>query len=811
MGKESCSYKLESRPGQLLVDHLTRTAHLCSQIRKRSLTFGAEDETEFLADVAWLIGYTHDLGKATTYFQEYLKEEDEKKKSSLKNMDETHHSLLSSLFTYNIVSDYISSKGLLDHATYGYFPILSFLIVKRHHGNLMDIKDEILSLKGNPGPLPIIKDQLDSIDPDEFDRILKGCPHVEIDLSTFNKEVENLVNQVILKDEKQKWRNYSKESSLDMYLLFQFFYSALLSADKSDAIGVKSIEERPLPSSDLVDQYRVIEFGGKSDKRQIDFIRDEIYDEVLSALTAINLQGRIYSINVPTGTGKTLTGLSFALKLRDRIMAQEGFVPRIIYCLPFLSVIDQNFNVFENIFQVVEGSRPDNRVLLKHHHLAEITFRFKEDEELSPDESLFMVEGWESEIVVTTFMQLFHTLISNRNRMIRKFNAMVNSIIILDEIQTIPYKYWDLVRKLLLHFARLFNTRFVFMTATQPMIFEESEITELVSKNSKKQYLENLDRIKFVNQSQTPLNMAEFKAILRNDIANFPDDDFLIVLNTINCSIEVFEDIRTYAKEHNLTGVELYYLSTNIIPKHRLHRIESIKRSLNRKLIVSTQLVEAGVDIDVDRVYRDFAPFDSLNQVAGRCNRNFSPGKNGIVTVFRLKEAKEFHRYIYGKGDISVSMTKDLLRDKRELAEKDFLGLGYDYFRKLKEASSDEEAEYMIELLSKLNFSTISKEFKLIQSDYPTRDLFIEMDEEAEEIWEQYRKACELRDPFERKSEINRIKKDFYSYVISVPAKKVPGTSSEDTPITYINKEQIASTYDKDTGFIRRDPGQYVF
>jgi len=813
MKRESCSYRLQSRPGQLLVDHLTNTARICSKITRKTLSLDSEGEMEFLANVAWSIGYTHDLGKATSYFQEYLIEEDNEKKASLKNRSETHHSLLSSLFTYQIVSDYTKTEGLSNHRIYGYFPILSFLVVKRHHGDLRDIKDEILSLKGNSGPLPIIKDQLDSIDPEEFDCILGKCPHVETDLDMFNRGVESLVNYTILKDEKRKWRNYCKKNSLDMYLLFQFLYSALLSADKSDAIGVRSTEERHLPSSDLVDQYRVIKFGGvKSEKKQIDVMRDQIYDEVLSSIKAINPHDRIYSINVPTGTGKTLTGLSFALKLRDKIATRDGFIPRIIYCLPFLSVIDQNFSVFEDIFQTVEGTKPDNRVLLKHHHLAEITFRSQENEELPPDESLFMVEGWESEIVVTTFMQLFHSLISNRNRMIRKFNAMINSIIILDEVQTIPYKYWNLVRKVFLRFARLFNTHFVFMTATQPLIFEEHEIKELVSKNSKKQYLERLDRIQFVNQAHDPLSMADFKIILRKDMARFSDDDFLIVLNTINCSIEVFEDIQTYLKEQNLTGViQLYYLSTNIIPKHRLERIKFIKESNNRKIIVSTQLVEAGVDIDVDRVYRDFAPFDSLNQVAGRCNREFSPGEKGIVTVFRLKEAKEFHTYIYGKGDISVSKTKDLLRGKKELSEKDFLKLGDDYFRRLKEALSDEKSEYMIELLSRLNFSTISKKFKLIQCKYPTRDLFIEVDEEAENVWKEYRRACEVKDPFERKYKINRIKKDFYSYVISVPTKNVPGTDLEDTSITYINKEQLVSTYNESTGFIRKDPGQYIF
>ena len=774
-----------------------------------------EGEKEFLPEIALLIGYTHDLGKATSYFQEYLNEEDKKKKAILKNKNETHHSLLSSLFTYRIIRDYISRTNQLEYCIYRYLPILSFLVVKKHHGNPINLKDEILSLHNSSNSLSILMDQLASIEPDEFDRILKNCPHIEIELTGFINDVEHLVNETIMKEEKNKWREYCKKNSLDLYFLFQFLYSSLLSADKSDAIGVRSLGPRPLLSSDLVDRYLAAEFGETSNNNKIDPIRNEIYDEVVSSIDAFDLQKMIFSINVPTGTGKTLTGFSFALKLREKILTVEKFTPKIISCLPFLSIIEQNFNEFEKVFKVVKDEKTDSRILLKHHHLAEISYKFQDDEGLPSDESQFFIEGWESEIVVTTFMQLFHTLISNKNRMIRKFNAMANAIIILDEVQTIQYRYWHLVRELFLRFSGIFNTRFILMTATQPLIFNKNEVVELVPPENKKKYIKQLNRISFINRSDEKLTLDEFKHILREDIAKRSNDDFLIVLNTINCSIEVFKDLQKYVNEQGLTGVELYCLSTNIIPKHRLQRIECIKKSVNRKIVVSTQLVEAGVDIDVDRVYRDFAPLDSLNQVAGRCNRNFSPGKKGVVIVYSLIDSKPFYRYIYGRGDISISKTKDVLREKSELSEEHFLELGNDYFRRLREDQADDNAEYMLKQISNLNFHIFcddkKERFRLIDSEYPTRDLFIEIDGDASDVWEKYSEARQLEDPFDKRSEINRLKKDFYNYIISVPAKSLPGRAIGDTAIMFINKEQVESIYNEDTGFIRKDPEQHVF
>lgn len=811
---------LMARPGQLLIDHLSHTAEMCSQVRKKRLSLG-NAANEILGDAASLMGFAHDLGKATRYFQDYLREKDEKKRRALKNQDETHHSLLSSLFTYRIVSDHLVRKKLSDHSVYGYLPLLSFLAVKRHHGNLGNLFDEILSLGDSSNPLTVIKRQLDSIDPSDFNPILNASPEVGFDLAEFREEAEELALKRIKGGEKKRWRTFCKNPSLDLYLLFQLLYSCLLDADKRDAIGMGAGSLggacRPLLAPDLVDRYRAQKFADKLETHRMDPLRNRIYDEVTGAVGGLDLQNRVYSINVPTGTGKTLTALSFALKLRARILESEAYAPRIIYCLPFLSIIDQNFSVFEDLFRLVEQRRPESNVLLKHHHLAEIAFRFAEDEVAPPDESLFLIEGWESEIVVTTFMQLFHTLVSNKNRMLRKFSAMVNAIIILDEVQTIPYKYWHLVRMLLLRFASMFNTRFVFMTATQPLIFPREEILELVSPHTKAACFEALDRITFINRSNETLTLDEFKTLLRGDLAAHPRASFLIVLNTIDCSIAVFEDIRDYVKEEDLNDVELYYLSTNIIPKHRLKRIRAIKKSGRRKVIVSTQLVEAGVDIDVDRVYRDFAPLDSVNQVAGRCNRNFTPGRRGVVTLFTLKNNREFHKYIYGQGDLTISKTKDVLGNKTELSEREFLNLGLEYFEKLRDSKSDDASERTLTLLSELSFYNACEDrennarFRLIESEYPTRDLFIEFDEEAVQVWKLYEKLCRLDDPIERRRQMNQIKKDLYSYVISVPITKAPGRAVAGWEIVYVNREQVESCYDRQTGFIRDDRGSTIF
>lgn len=801
MVRESFSCDLYSHPDKLLEDHLSNVGRLSREtlsLKEMDLS-DLQLKKDVLVDLSYLIGVCHDFGKATEYFQNYIKEVDEKKRMQMKGRQETKHGLLSAIFTYFVLQEYLKDQKALNEPFRDILSVIGYLIVKRHHGNLKDANFEILDLR-EEGDIDVLNRQIPSIDLNEVKKVYRDL--FKIDLSYFFSHYQNIVKDILQK--KKRIRRLKEEKNIHYSLITQLLYSILINSDKVDASGILLERNRGKISSNLVDAYKVIE-GYNEPEGKINIIRNSIYDDVVSTVDGLNLEQRIYSLNVPTGTGKTLTSLSFALKLRGKLKNGKGFTPKIIYSLPFMSIIDQNFDVFEDVFEKVSGEPPTTDILLKHHHLADIFFETK-DNEFETTESLFLIEGWNSEIIVTTFVQFFHTLISNKNRALRKYHNIVNSIVILDEVQSIPHEYWLLFKKLISVFSKCFNTYFIFVTATQPLIFEpETEIKELVKDKAK--YFSEFDRIELIPILEiTPFD--EFKEIVREETEKNKEKDFLIVLNTINSSKELYEHLKSFETEKT----SYYYLSTNIIPKERLSRIGNIKTNKGRKIIVSTQLVEAGVDIDVDIVYRDFSTLDSINQVAGRCNRNYRHDEMGLVKVFVLMDtnSKKYYQYIYGDKPILIDKTYQVLKSFSKINEPLFLEITNEYYMKVKDAMSNDESEKMVSYLFDLKFESIQKNFRLIKQDYEKVDVFIELDDYAKEIWQMYRGIGEEKDPFKRKKEFLKIKKDFYDYVISVPEKfKNQVGFDEKTGIGRITKKEIdqGTGYDPETGFKRDSPG----
>jgi len=565
------------------------------------------EDAELLREAAYIVGITHDMGKATRFFQEYIAENDEKKKKSLKARETTHHGLLSAFFTYAAIKEYLSQKERKGELA-EYLPIISFLAVKRHHGNLQNAMDEIKEIDTDKEKiLKLAEEQIGSMEErkEEIGELLpvllaKKNIDIKIDIDNTINYILNVAVNDIRRKEKSFMRGLSERGNIYPYFIFQFLYSALLDADKTDA-GLDGINlDRLELSSGLVDDFRDAK-GFSSSKSDINNLRNQIYDEAVERIKGWDLNDRILSLNVPTGTGKTLTALSVSLKLRERLEDVRKIKPRIIYALPFLSIIDQNYNVFEEVILRPSASQ-DSRLLLKHHHLADVKFKIEESE-FDVDKSLLLLEGWNAEIIVTTFWQLFNTLFSNRNKQLRKFNKLANSIIILDEVQAVPHQYWPLIHDSLKLLTEKFNSYVVFMTATQPLIFDEAkgEIKEIAQR--KEEYFRSLNRIKLVPRIEKAMTLDEFKALLETDLSEKPDKDFLIVLNTIGSAQEVYRFIQGLPLENTNT----VFLSTNIIPKVRLERIEGIRKSgdepRKRRVIVSTQLIEAGVDrqcLDLD-------------------------------------------------------------------------------------------------------------------------------------------------------------------------------------------------------------------
>jgi len=795
----SFSNKYFSHPGKALIAHLLNVGENSFNIfSEKNLNIDNISSKKILSEVSYLIGVCHDFGKLTSFFQNYINETDGTVKRKLKSKRETNHGLISAVFVYYIVRDYLDKKNLKNTKFYEYLPVIAFLTVRRHHGDLNNAIDDAIIEKEDVHNLVR---QIDAINLEDAQKIYNELflpLNYTFDLNTLKTIVSALKEKTF--PGKRKLRNIDEEKTLLFYFITLLLYSVLLYSDKSDAANLSKLQKIKLPE-DLVDNFKQIKF--KQNDKCINKIRDDIYKEVINNVQQINLEKeKILSLNVPTGSGKTLTSLSFALKLRERINKEKKYSPKIIYSLPFLSIIDQNYDIANKML-----FNPTTDILLKHHHLSDIFYNTKENQfkNINNDigKDLLQIEGWNSEIIFTTFIQFFYSIITNRNRAVRKFHNIVNSIVIFDEVQAIPHKYWLLLKETVSFFAKYFNTYFIFMTATQPLIVEE--IKSLVE--NKEKYFDDLNRFDFFTNLEE-IKINNFIEQLIKDLSDNSEKDFLIVLNTIKTSINVYEKL----KEKFGNSSKLFYLSTNIVPKKRLQLIKNIrKRSKKRKIIVSTQVVEAGIDLDVDFVYRDFAPLDSLNQVAGRCNRNFEENEKGKVKIFNIynieNERKYFPKMIYDK--FLISKTEDVFKDViLPIEEKDFLKLTAEYYKKVNEGMADDESRNILQSVYSLKFSELSK-FRLIENDYPKIDIFIGLNKKAKNVWQKYKsiKGNESLTGLEKRNEFLKIKRKFNDYIISVPEKYAP-PGFEKGRINFISKDEIPSYYDLETGFKRDIAGK---
>ncbi|URA11172.1 CRISPR-associated helicase Cas3' [Thermospira aquatica] len=766
-----CSSNLYSHPDVLLEDHLIGVA----QFSELFLCEKPPEIQEELRDIVKIIALTHDIGKATSYFQCYLKAND-KEKEEIKKKKETHHSLFSAICAYFIVKEKRAEK---------FFPLFSYIAVKRHHGDLIDVLDEISLFTDEEKKL--LLQQLDSIDEKSFKKLAsklkkEGLP-IFLTKECIRGWIENFPEE--LKKLKKEVRNLDKD--VRHYLYLNFLYSLLLDADKNEVV-VKTrdiFERKTFNTSDWVNNYKK---NKKFDFSSINPLREEAYQEVMSK--EISLDKKIYSLNLPTGLGKTLISLSFALKLREKLKNEKNIHPRIIYALPFLSIIEQNFSVFESVIKS-NHLEPTSDILLKHHHLSGISYQ-KENNEFETDEAKILIEGWNSEIIVTTFMQLFHTLISNQNKNLRKFHKLSNSIIILDEVQSIPIKYWSLLQTIMKKLSDSLNVYIIFATATEPLIFEKNEITSLVNKDS---YFSSLNRVLLIPVLDKSRTLEELFNYFQLDNGK----SYLFIFNTIASAKRFYEMIENLSISHT-------FLSTHITPRERLQRIREIKANMYQ-VVITTQLVEAGVDIDFDIVVRDMAPLDSINQAAGRCNRNNNSKSKGVVYVFELKDDNDrtYASYIY--DCVLLDITKKILSEKEEIKEDEFLKLIEDYYNETKNKKTQNVSKNLLEAIEKLKYDTEDKNvpsisaFKLIEEDYNKIDVFIEFDDIAKGVWQDFLKIKEIGNRFLKKQHFDSIKDQFYQYVICVPAS-IKNSLELVNGIYYLSNDKLREFYDLETGFI---------
>lgn len=786
--------------------------------------------SEELKDAAYIMGYFHDIGKYSEYFQEYI----------LKGIDNPlkMHSHISACFVYNMINKRLElnkkdSQGSI-------FSFLIYLSIRLHHDslhvdsklfprsnsdsmwkNLELIKENILKNKER-----ILNDIGNIIDCEEF------IDFFNIDkLKSSTKDfiyIPQLFLQGRIKDE--IW-----------YFFLIYIFSILIDNDKLNTAkitpwNVKSIEV-----------YKVEEYIKKKNKEKtISCLikeREKARRSILDTIDKLSDEEikdiRFFILNGPTGIGKTLSSLEFALKLKKRIEKIYGYSPRIITAIPFINIIEQNKKEYENVIG------KDAKIIV-HHRLSDFS-KMDEDETKPLDKSLYEVESWDGDVILTTFVQLFHSLLTGNNRSLKKINKLAGSIIILDEAQAIPEDYMPLIGAILQKISEYYGARFVIMTATQPKLLEfgslllKNEVPKQIQMlPDYKQYFVNLDRTKFIPMIDKKIDTDEFMDIFLNKWDG--KSSALIVVNTIKRSIEIFKRIKDILKQKK-SNVAVFYLSTNIIPKSRIDVINRVKNILDSNgtvILVSTQTIEAGVDLDFNMAFRDFAPLDSLIQTAGRVNREGKKGKYLPVYIVLLSSDNQ---YIYEL--MNRDATIKLLSAKKEIKENEYFELTQAYYnialQRCKSCMFEKSKEIWEDGILKLDFEKIEK-FHLIDNMALVRDVFVEIDDKASVIADAFEavllkkedmdvyiekafgeeKAKSLKtgiDEFERKALLKLISSRMNDYIIQIRISNLIKNrplefcdrGGAETELFWIPKTQVEYFYDFETGFISENGAAFIF
>lgn len=500
---------------------------------------------------------------------------------------------------------------------------------------------------------------------------------------------------------------FSKDRNMDFALgtFIRMLYSCLVDADfldtesfmKNGDTGRNSGESMETLQNRL--EKRISEWLKNTDTDTINGRRTEI---LKNCIKEGKQKEGIFRLTVPTGGGKTLASLAFALE-----HAVKNHKDRIIYVIPYTSIIEQNAQVFREILG-------EDNVLENHCNVD-----YESSEEFKPMQ--LVSENWDKPVVVTTNVQFFESLFANKSSKCRKLHNIANSVVILDEAQMLPMDYLKPCTAMLQELVDGYRTSIVLCTATQPTLdafFRENALIKELCPRMEEQF-QFFQRVNYQNLGK--IRWDDLLEKLKRE------NNALCIVNTKKAAQMIYKEI---------DGEGIYHLSTSMYPKHRKRVLKKIRERLknNEKcIVISTSLVEAGVDLDFTRVYRQIAGLDSMIQAAGRCNRE---GKrklsDSMVYIFDLEES-----YPVQSQRQQMDVSKGILQDYADIAD---LKAITDYFTRLYHyrGTSLDKKKIMDEFQKmECNFAKVAKEFRLIEEN--TRVIFINREPEADELLQELR------------------------------------------------------------------------
>ena len=558
----------------------------------------AEIAAELLRDIglektAYLTGMVHDLGKFSENFKNYIEKAADGEKVQRGSVN---HTFAGVRFLLEKHSDEQLS-GFSDIV----LEILAYA-VGAHHG-LFDCVDDN---NNNGFTKRIQKEGIDYLNAaQEFLKICCSKQDIEDLLKQSEKEILPIFNKIEKLADNADAKIQNTQITFYIGFLARLILSAIIEADRSDTSQfmngysektVKNISEIWINCIKNVEQ----KLSTMPLDKPINQTRAQI-----SALCAEagNLESGIYRLNLPTGAGKTLTSLRYALH-----HALKHNKKRIIFTMPLLSIIEQNAGIIHDYIG-------NEELILEHHSNIVET---DENDEL--DKRELLVESWDVPIIITTMVQLLNTLFAGKTANIRRMQALCNSIIVIDEVQTVPDKMLSLFNLALNFLAKICNATIILCSATQPC-FEKTmypldkSVKDLITLTKEQETVFKRVRLEYKGEMDCE-ELADFAAgILEKN------NSLLLVCNTKNEAAVMFNLLCSKIKD-----VKAFHISAGMCTAHRKETIKEMQETLENKqqkvLCVSTQVIEAGVDVSFARVIRLLAGMDNIVQATGRENRN---------------------------------------------------------------------------------------------------------------------------------------------------------------------------------------------
>lgn len=618
-------YRKENHTYQTLEEHIRNTARLSREYCSIDL----------LKKAAWLAGFYHDIGKGRNEWQEYFERAiaDEKRKSG----EKIDHSTLGGILAEKAMPNSLLAE-MIETAIYNHHGISDSVSVqdgaariwkRRNKYNLSDESELNASL--------LLRTYAGDIRLEEY------WKKARIDLDELGKQIFTLAKMG------GKTNLYGNKQFF-LGMCERMLFSSLIDGDFRDTADFMNNQET---FSALKEQQlqQIWEQGiqnlekrleGFEKKGRIDICRTMIS---LQCKEAAIRNDKLYRLSVPTGAGKTLSSLRFAL-----YCAKHKKKRHIFYVAPFRSILEQNADIIRSVLGL-------ENMVLEHHSdvICEDEVQMKRYERL--------IENWdEVPVIVTTAVQFFMTLFKDKKSNLRRFHSLSNSIIIMDEVQAFPVKLIQLFNMAANFLTEICDTIIVLCTATQPLldcVRENRLLTPADMVKNLGEYEDVFERVEFHDDTEkfpngaTEEQIAEF--ILEKEVIY---GQILVIVNTKACAESLYQRLKG-----KMEGV-LVHLSTKMCAEHRIDRLSEIRNRLDRgerMVCISTQLVEAGVDFSFRCVIRSLAGLDNLIQAAGRCNRNgelkmghvhlvyLSPEMEDVSRIKDIKKAQNAMRQLLAK------------------------------------------------------------------------------------------------------------------------------------------------------------------